>query len=73
VVSAANAMDDSGSPGLDLGNLFLRKRRCEPGGRETDIALVDMDMVLKAPREGYSVVAIGTGAGSLERAGWGAL
>ena len=66
-----NTVQNGSSPGLDLGNLILRERSGEPRGRETDIALIDMDMVLEVPRERYAVV-VGTGAlvlGGGERVG----
>jgi len=59
-MGVGNTVQNSGSPGLDLGNLVLSERSGEPRGREPDIALVDVDMVLEVPWERYAVV-VGTG------------
>jgi hypothetical protein len=63
VVSAStNTVENGRSPCMDPCNLFLRECRGEPRRGETGIALVNVDVVLKVPGQGYALV-VGSHAG----------
>lgn len=56
----SNTVQDRRSPGVDLRNLVLRERGGQPRRWETNIPLVDMDMMLEVPRKGYVLILLGT-------------